>query len=357
MIINQAIVFGSITIGMFTDSPALKAIPTAFRIIAALYPKALTIGLSEGKTSEEKEKLQRISEKVQEIVSRLGMNCQVNVRVCPFVGANACMIGVESSFGGPLMVFGKTFFDHFDSDFQTDLEFQEWLDLMEKIPNEPQELGKYLDQCSNAVRQRIGELTKKFRDYLSQEEMEFVIAHELGHAKHHHLLQLSGTILLFWTASEIVEHTLFYFNLPHLLIPCMIIEMAYLIGKVSQVSKNLEIEADETAINAKIYQIGMTLFFKKNLINNLLSADDTTGLQKKVQDLLKSGDYFSSHPNHAKRLAHAVCLLDQSDVELEDQDQPIQMHWTAKIIAGCGIIELAKQITHHVIEIRTAYFV
>lgn len=221
-------------------------------------------------------------------------------------------------------------------------DYEEWLQLLDNIPNNPEELEKYLDECSEVKRQRIAELSNRFRHVLSNSEMKSIIAHELGHAKHHHLLKYSGMLLIALKSYETMQSFIKYvaLNGPSSfydplrlfanIIPLAIPPLAYI--AVMAISRNQETEADGECSGE--YQEGMLKLHKKNLVAELLEVPASSQADK-IKQMMQEMEWMSTHPNHAKRLAHAT-QIDSTKLK------KTSMTVTAKALSILGILSLAE---------------
>jgi hypothetical protein len=221
-------------------------------------------------------------------------------------------------------------------------DYKEWLQLFDDIPNTPVELGRYLDECSENKKQRIAELSEKFKYVLSNKEMKSIIAHELGHAKHHHLLKFSGIQLVAFKSYDTMQSFIKYvasqgqpsYSEPlsffRYAIPIAILPLAYI--AIKAISRNEEIEADGECSGE--YQEGMLKLHKKNLIAELLEVP-TSSQAEKIKHMMQEIEWLSTHPNHAKRLAHAI-QMDSTKLK------KTSMSVTAKALSILGILSLAE---------------
>jgi len=320
-------------VGIVFDSPVLKAVPTAIRLAANCYPTFLTGVRKKTLSNEEEAKFLKIKNLIPKICDDLGIKegGKVKLHIAPF-GANAGMIGTTSSFGGPVLCLGNTYFNQFDSVKTDDLDYVEWLDLLEKMPNNPSDLGKYLDGCSENLRERIRNLAEKFKNVLSQDELESVLAHELGHAKHHHLLTNSGLILSYLAAEKVANVIANYLNLGRVF---TIASLPMFFLTIYKISRFQEVEADGECAFQSRYQKGMLSFYKRGLIKDLF-ARTASHFEKEASRNLHSFEWFSSHPNHAKRLEHATQL---SQHEHHTATAMTSVAWA---LAALGVVSLAR---------------
>jgi hypothetical protein len=335
MTIDYYLSLSSIVTGIVTNSPVLQAVPTAFRLTATCFPRLFPLGLTKRLTSEEKVKLEKIKSLLPGICQDLGIkdSVKIHLRVSRQLGANACMIGTTtSSFGGPVLCLGDTFFKNYESiSLPENSDFREWLGLLDEIPNTPVELGKYLDGCDKEKRERIKGFAKKFKDVLSKEELESILAHELGHAKHHHLLKTSGLLLVILTADKLAQ---VFANTIGFGIHYALASLPLLLLSVEAISRIHETEADGECGHSNKYQKGMLNFHKKELIDHLFQ-NATSSFESNAAKMLQKVEWKSSHPNFATRLQHAIVL---------SQDQPhpkTAMTRVAWVLAGLGALNLA----------------
>jgi Zn-dependent protease with chaperone function len=218
----------------------------------------------------------------------------------------------------------------------------EWLQLLDNIPDTPEDLGKYLDGCSEEKRKRIAELSVRFNNVLSRNELKAIVAHELGHAKHHHFLKRSGMFLIASKSFALMQSLLKYaalsgpssFYKPLRLFggiaPFAVLPLAYIVSKA--VSRNNEMEADSECSGE--YQKGLLEFQKKNLVNELLRVP-TVSHADKIKQMLKEKEWRSTHPNHAKRLAHGMGI---DNTKL----QKTSLSVTAKALTVLGLLALTE---------------
>jgi hypothetical protein len=380
--------------GIITNSPILKAVPTALHLTATGFPRLFPLGILKRLTSEENEKLGKIKNLLPEICQNLGIkdSTKINLRVSKQMGANACMVGSTHSFGGPLLCLGDTFFSKYepllnpdDNDFREwlallekipaeadgldkyiqscteetqarirelsgkfeslsiikDPEFREWLSLLNEMPNTPLDLGKYLDSCSGEKRERIKNLATKFRHILSQDEIKSIFAHELGHAKNHHTLKTFGFLSIILTADKLTQvfaNSLGFGN------KYSLASIALVSLSIYAVSRSHETEADGECAAASQYQKGMLKFHKKELINHLFQKTSSS-FESKTSEMLKGNSWLSSHPNAAKRMEHAAQLL-----QTEHPSASV-MTVAAKALVGLGALSLIRKCLSHAVDI------
>lgn len=379
MTIDYYISMGSVVTGMVTNSPVLKAIPTALGFIATVFPRLFPIGISKSYSSEEQKKIVDIRNLLNGVCNNLGIDdsVKINLRVSNQLDANACMVGTTNSVGGPLLCLGDKYFENYqplpasdDADFcewtqilneiaknpseklseekqarklqlsekfkhlsiLNDPEFVEWILILDEIPNTPTELGRFIDNCSVEKRNRIKDLAKKFKDVLFQDELESIFAHELGHAKHHHILKTFGLVLLASTADKLAQvfATTIGFGAAYSFASFPLFYLA-----VKAISRAHEREADGECVHVSKYQRGMLKFHKKKLINDLFEKS-VSPFETNANKMLQDTEWRSTHPNSAKRLQHAVEFS-------KHQNHPkTAMTKVAWVLAGLGALQLAQ---------------
>lgn len=221
-------------------------------------------------------------------------------------------------------------------------DYIEWLQLLDNIPDTPEELGKYLDECPEGKRNRIAELSVCFNNFLSKNELKALVAHELGHAKHHHILKKSGMFLIAHKSFVLMQSLIKYaaingpssFYGPLRLFAGVasfaVLPLAYIVSRA--ISRNHEIEADGECSGE--YQKGFLELHKKILVNELLEAP-TASFAAKVKQMLKEKKWMTSHPNSAKRLTHAV-EIDSTNL------QKTTLNVTAKALTVLGLLGIAE---------------
>lgn len=334
MTIDYYLSIGSLITGVITHSPMLQAVPTALRFTATCFPRLFPLGISKSYTCEEQLKLDNIKTLLTQIGPDLGIKNpnKINLRISNQLGANACMVGTINSIGGPLLCLGNLYFKNYQSELSKDSEYPEWVNLLNEISNTPLAIGKYIDECTIEKREKIKKLAKQFKDVLSQDELESILAHELGHAKHHHLLQFSGLLLMTLTANTLAQvfaNTIGF----GLIYSFASIPLVYL--TIQAISRSHETEADGECVSATKYQQGMLKIHKKEMINQLFKKT-SFAFENKVAEMLQETEWTSSHPNNAKRLQHVIQLS-------KEQPHPsTRMTHVAWSLTGLGILSLAR---------------
>lgn len=388
MTIDYYLSMGSLVTGIVTNSPVLMAVPTALRFTATVFPRLFPLGISKSYSSEEQQKLDDIGNLLSGIRKNLGIDdsVKINLRVSNQLGANACMIGTTNSVGGPLLCIGNSYFKNYqplpgieDADFRewvqtlneisknpneklteerqarvqqlsdkfkhlsilNDADFREWILMLDEIPNTPSELGKFIDTCPAEKRNRIKDLAKKFKEVLSQDELESILAHELGHAKHHHLLKSSGLMLLALTADKLTQAfaNTIGFGTEYAFASIPLVWLT-----IDAISRSHEEEADGECAHVNKYQRGMRKFHKKELINDLFEKTSSS-FETKTNEMLQDIEWTSSHPNRAKRLQHAV------DISKHQNHPKTAMTKAAWILAGLGALRLAQMCYSDTLDI------
>jgi hypothetical protein len=388
MTIDYGLSMGSHLIASVTHSPIITAIPTVLRFSVTVFPRIFPFGISKTYSSEEQKKLEEIGNLINGIRKDLSIDdsVKINLRVLNHLGANAGMLGTTNSLGGPLLCVGNSYFKNYepipstdDKDFlewiQTlnemtknpseklseekeariqhlserfkhlsilnDAEFREWMLILHEIPNTPSELGKFIDHCSLEKRNRIKDLAKKFEAVLSQDELESVLAHELGHAKHHHALKSSGLMLLILTADKLAKvfaNTL-GFGTEYAFASVFMVALS-----IDAISRVHEKEADGECAHVSKYQNGLLNLHKKNLINDLFKKT-TSSFETKATEMLHNIQWRSSHPNNAKRLQHAI------EISKHQNHPKTAMTNVAWVLAGLGLLRLGGMCYSNALKI------
>lgn len=328
------ICIGSLIAGSVTKTPILKAIPTVLALTAACYPKAIPLGLTKHYTEPEKTKLESICKLANEACQNLGIknSTKINLRVTTQFEDNACAIGSTSSLGGPLLCLGQTFFKNYQATPTNAEEFQDWSAILNEMPNSPNEIGGYLDSCDEEKRKRIFTLVKKYKDFLTTPELESIIAHELGHAKHHHILKALGVYLLLISALEIAK--LFANKMGYKTsFDIVSLPIYFLVAKATTMV--YENQADNECAMTVKYQEGMLELFKKYLLVDLLEKRSFS-YKDKVEHMLRKTEWTSTHPNAAKRFQRAAEMLAHP---IPPQTAMTPLSW---LLVACGIANLAR---------------
>ncbi len=334
-------------VGTLTNQPFLTAVPALFRISTTIAPATHPNGLSKQFNSAESRKLRTIEQSIKEVCKDLNIDdsCHINLRVDDTMADNARMVGNLHSLQGPVLFLGHTYFENFvPPSMGQDLGFEAWLNLLDGIPNDPVELGHYLETCTLEERQNLEKMLKKFKSRLSQEELSYLLAHEIAHAKHHHQLTNLGAMLMVMTAFKALQMGIkkmgvkgsfaFAFS-----------PLASLCGKAF--SRYQETQADQESTHSETYLKGMIRYHKRELLNALFKPKGliekwTTGslpsFEKKATQLIQSTDWNQNHPNAAKRLQHAVELSTLKEHPNTDMSK------VAWVIAGLGFLKLTKDL-------------
>lgn len=143
MTIDYYLSVGSLVAGIVTGNPILQAVPTMMNGIANLCPTLYPIGLTKTffASEEEQRKLTLMKKLLKDVSRNVGIEAETTLRVSRQLGRNACMIGHTSSFGGPLLCLGDDYFTGYQLE-----ENQDWLRVLDALPDDPIELGKRIDQ-------------------------------------------------------------------------------------------------------------------------------------------------------------------------------------------------------------------
>jgi Zn-dependent protease with chaperone function len=330
---------------LFTNSPIVKAIPTLLTTIAAFAPKLLPIGLTKRYSVEDRRKLNQLKVILLEVATNLNVDKpeKIALRVTRQFRMNAGMIGNATSFGGPLMCLGNEYFNNYGV---ADDQYAFCLKLLNEIPNSPIALGKYLDECPPEKKGRIFEYAKMLKSRLSKNEMQYIFAREIGHAKQHHMLRTLGLISLIIVAHQVAIVFSLVLSI-ELALVYILASLPLTLISIFKINRIQEKEADLESIALKEYQKGFIDFQKKTLI---LYLSNTKGsAEAKVSKMIKSWEWFSVNPNPAKRLLHAVNLSNM-------EEKPVQaMSKTAWIVALIGIGHILNRCFSNAANILSFY--
>lgn len=307
-------------------------------------------------STEERRKWNDLQDTLREVRQDLGINpaTTINVKIDEKAGNNAYMAGTIHSIGGPVLAIGRSFFDQYQSPLEGNME---WRRLLQEIPDDPIQLAKYLDRCSSEKLQHIRQLGQKFVGQLSRAEMAAILAHEVGHAKHHHLLQAKGIIALAITAASYglgwallsslrlaAPYVRFSTNAIPFFDAFFILSLTGIATVTcGQASQLHELEADRECATHGKHLRGAIDFLKQDLVNMLVQ--DKEGFEETVNTLLTQREWLNSHPNHAKRLKKLV----------EMAQQPTHPQTTFSklgiVLSGVGILFTA----HNILSVATFY--
>jgi hypothetical protein len=308
-----------------------------------LFPTALAPSHRQDFTVEEEKKYERIREMIKEIGNKMGLSHpeSVDFRITKAFGENACMVGNGISFSGPVMCLANDYFTHFEKpEILKDPEYREWKSCLEKMPDHPLKMGEWIDTLSPGERSRIHGLAKKFSSVLSSEELQGIMAHELGHAKHLHAWKkLFFMIPMAWGAVKVMDVVGHFWGSYTLFSIFFYLAM-------QQVQRGFEREADEASAVSKIYSAGVKSFFKRMTVVQLTKASPLSAA-KRAETMLEGRDLFSSHPHPAKRVASAL-------ERKERLAQPISV--LEKGIAFCGALLLTKEVAAIVSSVWNSVF-
>lgn len=325
-------------IGLWTESPWIKAIPTTITALSTFVPKLLPIGLTKRFTVEERDKLGELNDLMQRVAVNLNVNPEsLTLRVTRQFNRSVCMIGMTSSFGGPLMCMGNQYFDNYRILESMD---HSWLSLLNEIPDSPIELGKYLDNCTSEKRMTIFAHAKVFQGHLSKNEMHFLFAREICHAKQHHMPRKMGALLLMAVAFQVTLVFSMVFAL-ELGLVCAFASIPMLFIGAFKINRNHENEAHEAGLASKECRAGYISFQKKELLSQLSQQRIGNRNEVQISGMLASRGWFSSQPNNAKKLYHAVNLSEVPSEQIGDMSK------TAKLVSLVGILSLLSACYSH----------
>ncbi len=334
--------FDRIMTDVVLKSPHLYLEPLAH--LAPRFFKDLFIKLSDYKLSEkEKEKITSINTLIDEVKPHLGLqDIEHSLYVDTdymFYGKdthNFAVMGNSSSYCGPVMLITKSYFDAYCADHSLSPSLQEALHLLKSLPNDPIEMGLYLDQLSESDRKHLLQTIDSHKTSLTTEEFKAVIAHELGHAKQHHKLRKTGVNFIFNTTIATILATLAYLRKGDLFlrVAAVFIASSYLYEK--QISRLHEYEADKESSNKTEYLLGMQSFLKRALLEeitrNSSNGSEETNLSSSeiIRLLMNSSEDENTHPHTAKRLQKI------NEIIKTGTRAPSEMGRTAQLSASIG---------------------
>lgn len=322
--------------------PLIKAPYQLFQLSAALVPTLFYNNKDFVVLSyQEKEKLKRIEKMVDEIKLDLGISSmKTNLYVLKELDDNAFCMGSAFSLTGAIIGIGRSYINH--SPFKAanlSSEDKKLIAIIHSLSDTPETLAKEIDALSLKEQKSILSLIQDENNYLlTTDEIQGVIAHELGHAKHAHLmtnfalspLLMEGVFALF----KMIEEQLgqqgslpvksFLFG----------VKVLSAMWGIDQIARICEWQADYECQNNVKYAAGMHKLAKRLLIESLLQRDKKKfpTCDSKVSQMLQSWDSFSSHPNLAKRMKNAL------EMTANPSPKPPQISLTAKMIIGVSIV-------------------
>lgn len=264
-------------------------------------------------TFEEKKEHKRLHEEICSVAHHLHIPSNTTFSV-EILDDDSDLIGIQSNlFLRTAKIFiSKKYFESYQQNCALKEE-QEWDELQDEIPDDPIQLGRYLDQADPALRSRIHQLADKHILSCKRNEMQGIIAHELGHAKHFHTHQIIAISTLFLYTTEKLLSLLNNTNPIQTslgLLCCAAITYKTAFGfsfpMANHFYRHCETEADrETAVTPE-YLNGCISFFKKKLIDSL--KDVPSGrCEEHVKKKLEKVD-SKTHPNTAKRIQNLIQL-------------------------------------------------
>lgn len=290
---------GSVLLDSYIGAPVFISISSALQLTGSFFPR-LVSGIKNDNVNNDN-KMDKINDIIKRTLDELGMEkIQVNLIAAKELGENAGMLGVRSALGGPILCLGSDFITSFGM-HDDHPDYQRWRRVLDEIPNDPEKIGTFLDECTDEKRNEIKDLGKRFSSSLSEAEFESVIAHELSHANHYHNLKV-----------QIYETALSY--------TCV-----YLIQGVAGLtfgffgaavlSRSHEKQADAEGPQRVRYRAGMRDLHKRNLLKQILEKPrhrvetDPKLYSYRIKNI-DIADYFSTHPHSVSRLRRAIQLPD-----------------------------------------------
>lgn len=229
--------------------------------------------------------------------------------------------GSPAAMCGQVLIFSDDSLMEYESlDEVERRDYDEWNNLLNEIPETPNEIGRYLDNCSKVALERIDTLSKKFVSKCSPDEAAAILSHELGHNKHHHAHRRSQRInllasLAFVSAAFSTVSLIRYLG-HSMRLPVVLFEFLTILTALTYagnaIQRTHEVEADGECANSERYRRGLVSYHKKWLLFTLLGKA-TSNFENKVEQMLQQWDLFQQHPNSAKRLQYATELSVQPE--------------------------------------------
>lgn len=291
-------------------------------------------------TFSEAIKLKKVEQMVEKIKTDLGVSgMKTNVYVTTLMPSNAFCLGNSVSLTGPVIGISRDYFENLDNSFiYSSYAYKTWENLLSQLSDDPFIMAAQIDLATASERKLIFSLAQRFQGVISMEELQGVLAHEIGHAKNNHLATLGaiGSLLEF----------IFLDRTKHLFIG----PIAFLLG-LNRVSIFGEWQADSECQNNKKYAAGILQFMKKHLIYSLSKRN----IQKfptcteNVNTLLNSWDLGSSHPNPAKRMRNAHQMMKNP------LKKPSKISVVSKVVAGLGALLLGAEIGSNINNVWKYY--
>jgi hypothetical protein len=252
---------------------------------------------------EDQAKYERIRSLIVEVGEKIGIADPQSIHflITTQLQQNACMVGSTIALGRPVMCLSNDYFTHFESpSILNDPLYQSWKACVANLPDDPIEIGKALASCPSDMRRAIYDMSKKFKSVITREELQGVVAHEFGHAKHLHNWKKLFFLFSIPAAVILIAHRAFSKQQEIGILASL---FALSIG-MNQVSQIFEKEADEETSASRAYNAGLKLFFKKIVIAELSSPsilDPERTAKKRVEQF-----DFGTHPHPAKRVLAAM---------------------------------------------------
>lgn len=321
--------------------PVARLVPNVAFLLANLAPRVILFNNNQGVlTPHEAIKLKKIEKIVEKIKTDLDVSSmKTNVYVTTLMPSNAFCLGNSVSLTGPVIGISRDYFENLDNSFiYSSSAYKTWEKLLSQLSDDPLIMAAQLDFATASERKLIFSLAQRFQGVITMEELQGVLAHEIGHAKNNHLAILGaiGSLLEF----------IFLNRGRHPFIG----STAFLLG-VNSASVFGEWQADGECQNNKKYAAGILQFMKKHLLFSLSKRN----IQKfptcteNVSALLSSWDLGSSHPNHAKRMRNAYQMMKNPF------KKPSKISIVSKMVAGFGALFLGAEIGYNISNIWKYY--
>ncbi len=299
----------------FYRHSASNTIATFVNVLAHVYPSAINLG-KVSLSPKQQEKADLINSLIEEIKPSLGLErVSVNLIIDSSVNHNASIMGSSSALGGPVLSLGKEYFKYFNSSYSKTHSFRKAQLLLQKLPDHPLEMGKYLDSLHPQEAATVLKIIHSQFSVLSTKELKGILAHELGHAKQHHSLRSCGVLATMLYIGALSLNNFKYIptiSPPELnsaaIIGSFFLVPAAVLATFQQFSRIHEYEADKECGNKLDTMQGIQSFFKRLIIREIIKNNFDNSSQKnpsyyeQIKQKLDSWEYFTSHPHPAKRM-------------------------------------------------------
>lgn len=239
-----------------------------------------------------------LAERVDELSRRLGVSIDFDhpVGISKKQPQNAYWDGKRISVGVKYLEGAKR-------DYQ-DLsrEQQEYYDLISKVPETKQDLAEYLETLDSYTKSRLAKLSAKHIGIITANELDGILAHELGHAKHKHTELKEGQ--LFWKVGGVIHG---FVGTPKEDAGKSWLGWAQIatapLGMIhgTLYSQTDEEEADRVASELEHTAKGAMLFFKRLAVNKVL-VEDAKRDKGYFDNWFILEEWTSSHPHSAARM-------------------------------------------------------